>query len=425
MTIFRPLPSALCLLIWASAGIMGAILLGGCENREIARPTPQMNVESEFWIRVLVLADARSCTITASSPIRISQAGPFLRAQPIQSLMAVASPANVTASGGRLSLSSIAAPSNDIVLSADGTHILSLNDQRYRGQLRLTVNPDGRTFNVVNFVPMEPYLAGVVGAEMPDYWEPEALKAQAIAARTYCLYAKRHAGLGRDWDVSSTQSSQVYKGVNAESSQVWDAVNATYGKVLILHGKRSWSDGIFPAYFSAICGGHTEDGAHVFSDSAEPLRGVPCPYCVETARMTMFYWPLAQFDRDVVTRRLVEKYPNLRAIGPIKDIEIVDKSDYGQFSRVTRVRLVGETGKTDTVRGEDLRLAIDPTGKKIQSTICRIVAWGNGWAFVGGRGWGHGVGLCQYGAQGMARLGKSCRDILQYYYPTSEIVNLY
>lgn len=384
-----------------------------------------MEAESQFWIRVLVLTDAKECTITAPSPIRINQAGPFPRAQATQALMTIASPARATVTGGRLSLSTIAAPGDDIILSADGNHILGLNDQRYRGQLRLTVNSGGRTFNVINFVPLEPYLAGVVGAEMPDYWEPEALKAQAIAARTYSLYAKNHIGRGRDWDVSNTQSSQVYKGVNAESSLVWNAVNATYGKVLTLRGGRSWSDGAFPAYFSAICGGHTEDSEHVFGDSAEPLRGVPCPYCQETARMTLFYWPMVQFDRDVVTRRLVEKYPKLEALGSIKDINVVDKSDYGQFSRITRVRLIGETGKTDTVRGEDLRLTIDPTGRRIQSSVCKIVPWGNGWAFLSGRGWGHGVGLCQYGAQGMARLGKNCRDILQHYYPNSEVVNLY
>ncbi len=405
--------------------LTGMILLGGCEPREIVRPTPQMEAESQFWIRVLILTDAKDCTITGPARIRIDEAGPFPRVRPAQALMSVPSPAKVAVVRGRLSLSTIAAPGSDIILSADDNHILGLNDQRYRGQLRLTVNPDGRTFNVVNFVPLEPYLAGVVGAEMPDYWEPEALKAQAIAARTYSLYAKNHIGRTRDWDVSNTQASQVYKGVNSESASVWNAVNATTGRVLKVRGGPSWSDGLFPAYFSAVCGGHTEDSEHVFPESAEPLRGVPCPYCKDTARLTMFLWPPAQYDREVVTRRLVEKYPKLAALGSIKEINVIDKSDYGQFSRITRVRLVGETGKTDTVRGEDLRLAIDPTGRKIQSAACKIVTWGNGWSFLSGRGWGHGVGLCQYGAQGMARLGKNYREILQHYYPNSEVVSIY
>ena len=410
---------------WAAIAMAGVVLLGGCERREIARPTPQMDVESRFWIRVLILSDARECTVTASSPIRVTQAGPFPRAQAAQSLMTIGSPVKVTATGGRLLFSAVTGPGDDVILSTENPNILGLNDQRYRGQLRLAVNPDGRTFNVVNLVPLEPYLAGVVGAEMPDYWEPEALKAQAVAARTYCLYAKNRFGRSRNWDVASTQASQVYRGANAESSPVWDAVNATSGKVLMLRGGRSWSEGLFPAYFSSICGGHTEDSEHVFGDSAEPLRGVPCPYCMETARMTLFFWPMVQFDRETVTRRLVDKYPKLQALGSIKAIDVVEESKYDQFSRLTKIRLVGEDGKSDTLRGEDLRLTIDPTGRKIQSTICHIVTWGNGWAFVSGRGWGHGVGMCQYGAQGMARLGKKYREILQYYYPSSEIVNLY
>ncbi len=402
-----------------------AILVTGCEPREIVRPTPQMEAESQFWVRVLLLADAKNCTITAPTPIRISQAGPLPTVQLTRALMTVASPAKVAVTGGRLSLSTIAAPGDDIMLSTDDNHVLSINNQRYRGQLRLTVNPDGRTFSVINVVPLEPYLAGVVGAEMPDYWEPEALRAQAIAARTYCLYTKRRSGRSRDWDVSSTQSSQVYKGVNAETSLVWRAVNATSGKVLTLRAGRASLDNLFPAYFSAICGGHTEDGEHVFGELAAPVRGVPCPYCLDTSRLTLFYWQPEQFDRDVVTKRLVEKYPKLEALGTIKDVNVAEKSDYGQFSRITKVRLVGETGKSDFVRGEDLRLALDPTGRRLQSTNCLIVPWGNGWKFLRGRGWGHGVGLCQYGVQGLARRGKSYKDILRYYYPDAEISNLY
>ena len=86
---------------------------------------------------------------------------------------------------------------------------------------------------------------------------------------------------------------------------------------------------------------------------------------------------------------------------------------------------MGATGKTDTLRGEDLRLALDPSGREIQSTICQIVPWGDGWAFLSGRGWGHGVGMCQHGAQGMARLGKTAPEILRHYYPGSKIVNIY
>jgi len=130
-------------------------------------------------------------------------------------------------------------------------------------------------------------------------------------------------------------------------------------------------------------------------------------------------------DRQTVTKQLTTRYAKLKALGAIKSIAATEKSDYGEFSRLARIELVGETGKTETLGAEELRLALDPTGRKIKSTICHIVPWGDGWAFLAGRGWGHGVGMCQHGAEGLARLGRSAEEILLYYYPGAKIVSLY
>ncbi len=119
---------------------------------------------------------------------------------------------------------------------------------------------------------------------------------------------------------------------------------------------------------------------------------------------------MAAFDRATVTKQLLERYPKLEALGEITDITATEESCYGDYSRLRRIRLTGATGKTDTLRAEDLRLALDPSGRKIKSAICRIVPWGSGWAFVSGRGWGHGVGMCQCGAEGMARLGSDAQE---------------
>jgi stage II sporulation protein D len=134
---------------------------------------------------------------------------------------------------------------------------------------------------------------------------------------------------------------------------------------------------------------------------------------------------MADFDRATVTKQLLDRYPKLQALGEIVDLVASEESCYGPYSRLRRIRLVGATGKTDTLRAEDLRLALDPSGRKIKSAICRIVPWGNGWAFIAGRGWGHGVGMCQCGAEGMARLGSDAQSILQYYYPGAEVVSVY
>lgn len=401
------------------------IILAGCKPRQLVRPTPQMGIPSEFWVRVLLLDDVKQCTVSTDSAAEVIDS----KTQTRQAQLSHRDlPATVAVSGGKISVGGRILQSSEAVILPAQPHIFSLNGQDYRGKLRLMVSPDGKTFDAINLVPLEPYLAGVVGAEMPDYWEPEALKAQAIAARTYCLYAKRRFGAKRHWDVARTQASQVYLGIRAESAQIWNAVNGTHGQVLVCRhpfDKRGAdSDGtedIFPTYYSSVCGGHTENSEHVFGDSFEPLRGVDCPFCKDVAKLGVFFWPMVQFDRDMVTTRLLQRYPKLRPLGDIVNIKPVKQSDYGTFARLTLVELVGSTGKSDFLRAEDLRLTIDPTGRKLKSTICRIVRWDGKWAFLSGRGWGHGVGMCQCGAQGIARKGRTASQILRHYYPGSRI----
>jgi stage II sporulation protein D len=411
---FEFVPALLLLLLSA--------FYAGCKPRQLVRPTPQMDIESQFWLRVLLLDKATDCTIHINSPFSVSTLGPELR---IETLLAhfdkLEGPSKVYVSAGKITLAGQTFNGNEIIICPSSPHIFSLNGDEYRGKLKLILTSDGNSIDAMNIVPLEPYLAGVVGAEMPDYWEPEALKAQAIIARTYCLYNKRRFGSNRKWDVKRTQANQVYRGINAESAQVWYAVNSTFGQVLTCRHHNGTED-IFPTYYSSVCGGHTENSQNVFGDSYGPLEGVTCPYCRDVAKLSLFFWPTVKFDKTTVTNRLHRKYPKLRELGEIKKIIPVERSNYGDIFRITRVKLVGSTGKSEILRGEDLRLTIDPTGRKIKSTVCQIIKWDEDWVFVAGRGWGHGVGMCQYGAQGMARQGKTAEQILSYYFPGSKIL---
>ncbi len=410
----------------------------GCRERQtVVRVTPQMDAPPQFWIRVLLVADATECTLESPTTLHVSSPDsgadtPVAPAVP----MAAGAATKVSLVDGQLTFNATGLAGSEVVVDPQSPYVFTLNGQNYRGRLKLVVNRSGQTFDAINLVPLEPYLAGVVGAEMPDYWEPQALRAQAIAARTYCLYAKGRFGANRRWDVSRTQAHQVYGGVGAESTQTWDAVNSTYGKVLASgevqrengpQGTASTAGihGLFPAYYGSICGGHTADSEGVFGDCFEPLKGVPCPYCKDVAKPASYLWPMVWLDRDTVTKQLAGRYPGLASLGPIEELIVTGKDDYGSYARATGIKLVGATGKTDALRAEDLRLALDPTGRKIKSMICQIVPWEDGWAFLGGRGWGHGVGMCQCGAEGMARLGSDAESILQYYYPGCRIVNIY
>jgi stage II sporulation protein D len=406
-----------------TAPLLLLVIFGGCKARQLTKVTPQMDIEPQFWVRVLLLDDVRDCTVKIAAPFSAISHDP--RAPGIRNfLKQVNVPLKIEISGGQITIAGAALSRTEAIIFPGDPHIFNLNGNDYRGKLKLQINPDGGSFDAINLVPLEPYLAGVVGAEMPDYWEPAALKAQAIAARTYCLYIKKRFGNNRAWDVRKTQASQVYLGVKAESAQIWDTINKTYGRVLVCKDHNGTED-IFPAYYSSVCGGHTEDSKYVFGDSFEALVGRSCPYCKDVAKPRFFFWPTAQFDKSYVTARLSQRYSKLKQLGEITNIISARQSNYGNFSRVTLVKLVGSTGKSESLRAEDFRLTIDPTGRKLQSTIYQIVDKGDKWAFLSGTGYGHGVGMCQCGAQSMARKGNTAEQILSYYYRDSRIAFVY
>jgi stage II sporulation protein D len=380
-----------------------------------------MDIEPQFWIRVLLLDSVGGCTLKVASSFAVLDA----QTQTAEAYFNQSDePTEVTMSAGRIVISGRSFTNGQVIILPDEPYIFNLNGDEYRGKLELIFEPDSNTFDAINLVPLEPYLAGVISAEMPNYWEPEALKAQAIAARTYCLYIKKRFGDKRNWDVTKTQANQRYLGVAAESAQVWNAVNQTHGQVLVCRQSDGTKE-LFPAYYGSSCGGHTENSKNVFGDSFEPLTGVPCPYCESVAKPDFFFWPTVWFDKTTIADRLLKRYPKLAELGEITDINSAGQSNYGEFSRLTLIKLIGSTGKSDFLRAEDFRLAIDPSGQEIKSAICQIVDTGDKWAFVSGRGFGHGVGMCQCGAEGMARGGKTTRQILSYYYPGSKTIRVY
>jgi len=394
-----------------------------------------MDIEPEFWIKVLLLDNTRACVLKTASSFRVINPQTQTTEAHFDRLYV---PAKITISAGRIVIAGRSFTDEQIIILPEKPYIFNLNGADYRGKLKLIINPDGSSFDGINLVPLDPYLAGVVGAEMPDYWKAEALKAQAIAARTYCLYIKKHFGSKRRWDVRKTAANQVYLGVKAESARIWDVVQETSGQVLVCNQPDGTED-IFPTYYSSSCGGHTENSKNVFGDSFEPLVGVPCPYCKYVAKPSIFFWPMAKFDKSDVTARLLQRYPKLEKLEKITNIISAKQSNYEEFpsrnilqnlvglkfSRLTLVKLLGSSGKSAFLRAEDLRLTIDPTGQRLKSTICRIINMGDKWAFLSGRGYGHGVGMCQCGAQAMAKEGKTARQILFYYYPGSKIVRVH
>ncbi len=400
---------------------LALIFLAGCDAGKQPQDVITSQTASEYTIKVLLDDKISVVSLKVDSPYKIicvdtTQVFP---AQKTDDTI------NVESSKEGIKIGPQLFTTKRLIIKPQNQIPFTINSRSYRGSLELIINDDSNSMMVINNVPLETYMAGVVSAEMPSYWEIEALKAQAVAARTYCLYIKSRFGKNRKWDIKSTQANQVYKGVAAETLRTTNAVNATTGMVLCCEGKSGTCEQ-FPTYYSSVCGGHTENARDVFGESAPALEGAACPYCRQITKPSLFYWPMAKFNKKYVTEKIVDRYPNLKDLGKIEKIETIKESVYADnFKRITSVKLTGSSGKTGYLRAEDLRLAIDSTGLKIQSASCTIISLNDEFLFVAGRGFGHGVGLCQYGARQMARDGKTAQEILNFYYPGSRIKILY
>ena len=402
------------------AGLWGCLavfaLLTGCGKRDTVEPTVGIDSPERTWVRVLLFGNLRECTVATPAGFIAEGIGNGVLAD-----YSDTAEMQLRLQDGRIRIGEHLL-CREVVLRPKDPYYFVIDGQAFRGNLYLQVNEDANSLQAINHVPLESYLLGVVGAEMHSYWEPEALKAQAVAARTYCLAIQHRFGSGRSWDVMRTQANQVYNGLAAENSRIRQAVLDTTGQLLI--GPRSGANGresLFPAYYSSSCGGHTEDSRYVFGDDAVTLRGVECPWCESVARRRDFFWVPVSYPMDAVSSRLMERYPSLERLEHIVDVEIVRT---GSLDRITQVRLIGVNGQKDSLRGEDFRLSLDPTGRRLKSALVTMSKSGSGLVFEDGRGFGHGVGLCQCGAQGMARQGRDYLDILSFYYPDSRLVTI-
>jgi stage II sporulation protein D len=222
--------------------------------------------------------------------------------------------------------------------------------------------------------------------------------------------------------VRSTQADQVYKGIEAESPRIWSVVEKTKGQVLI-SPQSNIRYGLFPTYFSSTCGGHTFSGSDVFEEDFEPLKAVRCPHCEKTAPARHFRWQEVSISKDELYTKLCQRYPNLTQLEGLKTVEITRFAQKEEFFKFLRVDLIGTNGKSNWLRGEDFRFVVGAS--KVKSTVCRIEDTGKNIRFYSGSGYGHNVGMSQYGTQAMAREGKNYKQILNFYYPGAILKGLY
>ncbi|MFO0973300.1 MAG: SpoIID/LytB domain-containing protein [Phycisphaerae bacterium] len=311
------------------------------------------------------------------------------------------------AGSGAILLGAASCNTDDLLVEPDGDAALVVNDRTYRGRLRIRRADSGLT--VTNLVDVESYLCGVLRGELPRGFDPQAQRALAVAARTYVLYEKLTAPVDHDYDVLSDERSQMYVGVAGEDRRAVEAVRETSGEPA---GRRRRARKIFSTYYSSCCGGMTQSVREFRpGDPFVPTLagGVRCNDC---SAAPAFAWGPVTLSKIEITKRLVARYPRLASLGQITAVA-VDQT--GPDGRATRIRVTGSGGAATTLVGEDFRLSMG--GHVLKSTRFRLVDSGKSVRFADGRGFGHGVGLCQYGADHRARMGATYRQILEFYFP--------
>lgn len=268
---------------------------------------------------------------------------------------------------------------------------VTANRSSLRGDV--VVRAQGSKLNVVNVLPLEDYLVGVLGSEMPPSFPEEALKAQAIAARTYAL-KKKIDGYGQPAHLGNSVISQVYGGLKAESPRTRAAVELTRGEVLTYQLQP------IEAYFHSSCGGRTESGLPALNRDVPYLTAVDCP----CGKLPSSRWTLT------VNRRELDSA--LRS--NVEALKVSGRSSTGRVGRVQWGR-----GSLDAISLRE-RLGYG----RLKSLSFDVEPTREGWQFTG-KGFGHGAGLCQWGAKLLAEQGWDYRRILAHYYPGTEIQTLY
>lgn len=334
-------------------------------------------------LRIAIRKGVSQVTVGSSTPATVKDASGKSVGQ-----LTEMSPIDARARGKRVSLGSYSGTQLTIEPTGDG--VVWIGDRWYRGRTRLSVA--GSSVLALNLIDLEDYLYSVVGAEAIPTWPLEALKAQAVAARTYALY-KSATSSNRFYDLDTSTKTQVYKGLDTEFLSTQAAVNATTGQILTYRGKP------ILAAFHSSSGGHTENVEDVWSSALPYLRGV-VDYDQEA--------PVFQWNKSVSAGQLT------RAIGGIGTIRSLAPAQMTPLGRVLAMKVVGSRG-SKVLSGSKIREILD-----LRSTLFTVIPTNGGFE-IQGRGYGHGIGLSQWGTHYLASQGITYDRIVAHYYQNAQL----
>ncbi|MEW6555871.1 MAG: SpoIID/LytB domain-containing protein [Elusimicrobiota bacterium] len=275
---------------------------------------------------------------------------------------------------------------------------ISVNGKKYKGDIIIKII-NKKKIRVINELGLEEYLCGVLPKEVAPDWHEEALKAQAVVARTFALKNfNRHISSG--FNLCNQTHCQVYTSSDAEDERSNKAVYETQGEVLV------YDDKLISSFYHSSCGGRTEDIKNVWNtpslENPEYLSSVKCGFCTKDK---WYNWSAACSLKKITVCLKNSGYK----IGTVKKIKTIGHTS---SNRVKEILVEHSKGKLWLLSNR-FRTAI---GANIIRSTNFIVKTKNNIVYFNGHGWGHGVGMCQWGAKGMAEDGWDYKDILQHFY---------
>jgi len=296
-------------------------------------------------------------------------------------------------------------PTRFLLVKSMGNGIRVGSSGVYRDEVLIYKNAKG-SLDVISRLELDDYLKSVIPFEGNPKWALESLKAQAVASRTFAL-TKMLARRNEEYDVSSGFMSQVYAGKQIENDRTNQAVDATRGEVLLYKEK------IFPAYFHSTCGGATTAADLVWRvKPLAPLGGVDCKFC---QRSPHYKWEAVVTPAEIKEKLAKQEMPVSEVLG-IR----TDKID--RTGRAHKL-VIQSTWAEKVVDADAFRVWVDPM--RLKSNLITKIKTNDAGAFVfKGRGWGHGVGMCQYGMKYLGELGYGYQEILGYYFPGAQVSKL-
>ncbi|HVE85128.1 MAG TPA: SpoIID/LytB domain-containing protein [Myxococcales bacterium] len=293
---------------------------------------------------------------------------------------------------GRLELDGAPAPFESLRFRTSSGEPITAGELTVRGDVVARLR--GAKLQLINVLPLETYLQAVLGSEMPRDFPPEALKAQAVASRTYALWKKLES-YGAPENMGSSVIHQVYAGLEREDPRTRAAVQATAGQVLTFELRP------IEAYFHSSCGGHTESGLAALGRDLPYLAEVDCPCGALPASRWALSLPL----------------PELRkALPGASVLDVVSRTRTGR-ARMVRV------APDRVLDAVTVRQRLGYT--RLKSLDFSVEGEAAGALQISGKGYGHGAGLCQWGAKAYADQGWDYQAILRHYYPGTELQPLY